>query len=154
MTTASIGNPIENFSVETTDGPLNLHDLKNKTAILYFYPKDNTPGCIREGQDFRDNITEFERLNTVILGISRDSIASHEKFKAKQNFPFELISDQDEQLCNYFDVIKHKSMFGKKFLGIQRSTFLIDPNGILRQEWRKVKVNGHVQELLSAVKSW
>jgi peroxiredoxin Q/BCP len=119
---------------------------------LYFYPKDSTPGCTTEGQDFAANHAKFKRLNTVILGISRDSVASHEKFRAKYNFPFDLLSDPDETACAIFDVIKEKNMYGRKVMGIERSTFLIDANGKLLREWRKVKVKGHVAEVLDAIK--
>lgn len=150
---ATLNKPINNLTVEATSGTINLQDLKNKNIVLYFYPKDNTPGCTREGQDFRDNINKFNKLDTVILGVSRDSLSSHEKFKEKQSFPFELISDADEQLCQYFNVIKDKNMFGKKVKGIERSTFLIDKKGVLRKEWRKVKVDGHTQEILDEIKA-
>nr|NIN36487.1 redoxin domain-containing protein [Gammaproteobacteria bacterium] len=126
--------------------------LKGKNVVLYFYPKDSTPGCTTEGQNFRDSIRKFSSRNTKIFGISRDSIKSHESFKEKQCFPFELLSDGDEKLCNMFDVIKEKNMYGKKVMGIERSTFLLDEKGVLRQEWRKVKVDGHVDEVLEAVK--
>ena len=128
-------------------------ELKGKNIVIYFYPKDSTPGCTLEGQDFRDNIRKFSSRNTRILGVSRDSLSSHEKFKEKQKFNFDLISDEDEKLCSIFDVIKEKNMYGKKHMGIERSTFLIDEKGILRNEWRKVKVKGHVEEVLVAVKS-
>ena len=135
------------------DNVIRLSDFKgDKVVVLYFYPKDSTPGCTREGQDFRDNYNKFKRQNTVILGVSRDSVKSHENFKAKQGFQFELLSDQDETLCKLFDVIKMKNMYGKQVRGIERSTFLIDANGKLKQEWRKVKVDGHVDEVLAAVK--
>jgi peroxiredoxin Q/BCP len=120
---------------------------------LYFYPKDSTSGCTREGQDFRDNIRKFRSRKTIILGVSRDSVKSHENFKEKQDFPFDLLSDKDEKLCKQFDVIKEKNMYGKKHMGIERSTFLIDAKGVLRQEWRKVKVDGHVIEVLDAIKN-
>lgn len=136
----------------TSDQTVRLKDLRGKNVVIYFYPKDSTPGCTTEGQDFRDLHTKFKRANTVIYGVSRDSLASHEKFKAKQSFPFELISDPDENLCNQFDVIKEKSLYGKKFMGIERSTFLIDADGKLRAEWRKLKVKGHAEEVLAAVK--
>ena len=136
----------------TSEQNIALSDLKGKNVVLYFYPKDSTPGCTREGQDFRDNYNKFKRQNTVILGVSRDSIKSHENFKAKQGFQFELLSDKDEELCKLFDVIKMKNMYGKKVRGIERSTFLIDNNGKLKQEWRKVKVDGHVEEVLATVK--
>ncbi|MGL5742713.1 MAG: peroxiredoxin [Legionella sp.] len=129
-----------------------LSDYKGQYVVLYFYPKDATPGCTTEGQDFRDAYSKFQAKNTQIFGISRDSLKSHENFKAKQNFPFELISDQDEQLCQLFDVIKMKSMYGKQVRGIERSTFLIDPHCKLIKEWRKVSVKGHVDDVLSALK--
>lgn len=130
----------------------NLKMYQGKWVVLYFYPKDSTPGCTIEGQDFRDAYADFQKLNTEILGISRDSLKSHESFKCKQQFPFELISDPDETLCQQFDVIKMKSMYGKQVRGIERSTFLIDPQGILRHEWRKVSVKGHVAEVLQTLK--
>ena len=128
-----------------------LSDYSDKFLILYFYPKDNTPGCTQEGQDFRANYKKFKKQNTIIFGISRDSISSHEKFKLKQKFPFELISDDTEKLCKIFDVIKMKNMYGRKFRGIERSTFLINAQGKLCQEWRRVKVKGHAAEVLEAV---
>jgi peroxiredoxin Q/BCP len=137
----------------TGDKTIQLKALRGKKVVLYFYPKDATPGCTTEGQNFRDLHARFKRRNTVILGVSRDSIASHEKFKAKQGFPFDLLSDPDEKLCKQFDVIKEKSLYGRKFLGIERSTFLIDEDGKLRQEWRKVKVKGHAEEVLEAAKN-
>jgi peroxiredoxin Q/BCP len=132
---------------------IQLKALRGKNVVLYFYPKDSTPGCTTEGQDFRDLFTRFKRQNTLIFGVSRDSIASHEKFRDKQQFPFELLSDPDENLCRQFDVIKEKMLYGRKFMGIERSTFLIDAKGKLRQEWRKVKVKGHATEVLAAVKN-
>ena len=120
--------------------------------MLYFYPKDSTPGCTTEGQDFRDKIHTFRRRNTTILGVSRDSLKSHENFRAKHKFPFDLLSDADEKLCRLFDVIREKNMYGRKVMGIERSTFLIDDQGKLRREWRKVKVAGHVEEVLEAIK--
>lgn len=131
----------------TQNQDFSLADLEQKT-ILYFYPKDNTPGCTREGQDFAANFKKFKKLGISIYGVSRDSLASHEKFKAKMNFPFELISDPDEILCKKFDVIKMKSLYGKKFLGIERSTFIVGKKGKIEKEWRKVKVDGHVDEVL------
>ena len=136
----------------TGDQTIHLKSLRGKKVVIYFYPKDSTPGCTTEGQDFRDLHAKFKRQNAVILGVSRDSLASHEKFKAKQKFPFELLSDADELLCRKFDVIKEKTLYGRKFMGIERSTFLIDDRGKLRQEWRKVKVKGHAAEVLEAVK--
>jgi len=149
---ATLGKKVPAFALPATgDKSVKLSELKGKNVVLYFYPKDSTPGCTREGQDFRDNHAKFKRRNTVILGVSRDSLKSHENFKAKQAFPFDLLSDPDEQLCAMFDVIKEKNMYGKKVLGIERSTFLIDASGVLRREWRKVKVDGHADEVLEAV---
>ena len=135
----------------TGDNQINLSKLKGSKLIVYFYPKDNTPGCTTEGQNFRDCFEQFTALNTVIFGVSRDSLKTHENFKIKQGFPFELISDPDEQLCQHFDVIKEKNMYGKKYMGIERSTFLFDETGKLIQQWRKVRVKGHVDEVLLAV---
>jgi len=137
----------------TGDQTIHLKSLRGKKVVIYFYPKDSTPGCTTEGQDFRDLHAKFKRQSAVILGVSRDSLASHEKFKAKQKFPFELLSDPDEVLCRKFDVIKEKTLYGRKFMGIERSTFLIDERGKLREEWRKVKVKGHAAEVLEAVKN-
>lgn len=149
----NIGESVPDFAFTATNG-LNarLSDYRGQYVVLYFYPKDATPGCTTEGQDFRDAYPQFQELNTQIFGVSRDSLKSHENFKAKQNFPFELISDQDEQLCQLFDVIKMKSMYGKQVRGIERSTFIIDHQGKLSKEWRKVSVKGHVDEVLSALK--
>ena len=137
----------------TGDQTIHLKSLRDEKVVIYFYPKDSTPGCTTEGQDFRDLHAKFKRQNAVILGVSRDSLASHEKFKAKQKFPFELLSDPDEVLCKKYDVIKEKTLYGRKFMGIERSTFLIDERGKLREEWRKVKVKGHAAEVLEAVKN-
>ena len=153
MSMVSTGKKIPAFNLPATgDKNISLSDLKGKNVVLYFYPRDSTPGCTREGQDFRDNIRKFRARNTIILGVSRDSIKSHEKFKSNQNFPFDLISDEEEVLCKLFEVIKMKNMYGKNVRGIERSTFLIDGKGILRREWRKVNVNGHIDEVLEAVK--
>ncbi|MFC3909786.1 peroxiredoxin [Legionella dresdenensis] len=150
----NINDKISDFSFQGTNGlQARLSDYQGKWVILYFYPKDATPGCTTEGQDFGNNYAEFQKLNAVIFGISRDSLKSHENFKCKQAFPFELISDNDEQLCQLFDVIRMKSMYGKQVRGIERSTFLIDPAGILRHEWRKVKVAGHVTEVFNTLKN-
>lgn len=137
----------------TSDVSGKLGDYKGSWVVLYFYPKDATPGCTTEGQDFRDKHSDFKSCNATIFGISRDSLTSHEKFKAKQSFPFELISDPDEVLCQQFDVIKMKNMYGKQVRGIERSTFIINPEGICVQEWRKVKVPGHVEEVLAYIQS-
>lgn len=145
---------VRDFAAEATgDTTIRLKDLRGKNVVIYFYPKDSTPGCTTEGRDFSALHDKFKRANTEIFGVSRDSIASHEKFKAQQGFPFELIADTDETLCKLFDVIKEKNMYGKKVQGIERSTFLIDKEGVLRKEWRKVKVPGHVEEVLAAVKA-
>ena len=149
-----LGKKVKNFKIAATGNKdISLNDFKGKNLVLYFYPRDSTPGCTTEGQDFRDAKARFTRQNTVILGVSRDSIKSHENFIAKQNFNFDLLSDADEALCNQFDVIKMKNMYCKKSLGVERSTFLIDEKGVLRQEWRKVKVKGHVEEVLAAAKT-
>ena len=137
----------------TSDQTVQLKALRGQQVVLYFYPKDNTPGCTNESKDFAALHGKFKRANTVIFGISRDSLASHEKFRAKFEMPFELISDADEALCGYFDVIKEKNMYGKKVMGIERSTFLIDADGKLREEWRKVKVPGHAEAVLDAAKA-
>lgn len=150
--TPRVGEKVANFSLPATGGKtFSLEDFRNRHLVLYFYPRDNTPGCTREGQDFRDACEAFQSAGTEILGVSRDSVKVHEGFKSKQSFPFELLSDADEVLCKQFDVIKEKNMYGRKVLGIERSTFLIDGKGILRQEWRKVRVPGHVDEVLQAV---
>lgn len=144
---------VADFTAESTgDKQIRLRDLRGQNVVIYFYPKDSTPGCTLEGQDFRDLHARFKRRKTVVLGVSKDSIASHERFRAKQKFPFDLLSDPDEKLCRKFDVIREKSMYGRKFPGIERSTFLIDVDGKLRCEWRKLKVKGHAAEVLDAVK--
>ena len=149
----SAGDRAPNFKLATDEGEdVSRAALKGKPYVLYFYPKDRTPGCTLEGEDFGDYFNQFEKLNTVILGVSRDSIASHERFKQKLALPFELLSDADEKLCNLFDVLKDKNMYGKMVKGIERSTFLIDKKGVLRHEWRKVKVPGHIEEVLAAIK--
>ncbi len=153
MSKPTLNRVVADFTAEATGGKIRLKDLRGQNVVLYFYPKDSTPGCTLEGQDFRDLHAKFRRQKTVILGVSRDSIASHEKFKAKQKFPFELISDPDEKLCKKFDVIREKTLYGRKFLGVERSTFFIDKDGKLRAEWRKVKVKGHAAEVLDAVKA-
>ena len=148
----NIHSKAPNFKLPNQEGEIfELNKLK-KNVILFFYPKDSTPGCTAEGQDFRNNYKNFQKLNTEILGVSRDSIKSHENFKQKQSFPFDLLSDSEEKMCKAFDVIKLKSMYGKEYLGIDRSTFLISSNGKVHKEWRSVKVNGHVEEVLNEVK--
>jgi peroxiredoxin Q/BCP len=149
-----LGKKVMDFTVPTTNGKtFKLSDHKGHPVVLYFYPKDNTPGCTTEGADFRDRYKQFAKLGAVVAGISRDSLKSHEGFKAKMEFPFELISDVDEQLCVQFGVIKMKNMYGKKVRGIERSTFLIASDGKLVREWRGVKVPGHADEVLQAVKA-
>lgn len=145
---------VPSFSIPATSGKdIQLTDFAGQRVVLYFYPKDMTPGCTIESKSFRDHMDDFAKLNTVILGVSKDSLSRHEKFKEKHCMPFELLSDEDEKLCRHFDVIKEKSLFGKKYMGIVRSTFLIDESGHVIKEWRKVKVSGHVEDVLSAVKA-
>ena len=147
-----VGNKIKNFKAEMTgEKDFNLSDYSGQHIVIYFYPRDNTPGCTSEGEDFRDNFKIFTKKKTKIFGVSKDSLKSHDGFKDKFNFPFELISDPDEKICKLFDVIKEKSMYGKKYMGIERSTFLIGPDGKLLNEWRKVKVKGHVTEVISSI---
>ncbi len=154
MSAIDIGQPVPAFeAVATGDKTLRLSDLKGRNVVIYFYPKDSTPGCTTQGQDFRDSMAEFDRAGTTILGVSRDSLRSHENFRSKQGFEFDLISDPDEKLCKLFDVIKLKKMYGRETLGIERSTFLIDRDGVLRQAWRKVRVKGHVADVLEAAKA-
>jgi peroxiredoxin Q/BCP len=154
MNTPTIGKLAPAFTLPATGNQkIALRKLKGQNVVLYFYPRDATPGCTSESQDFRDAKKKFDRLNTVILGISQDSIESHEKFATKQSLNFDLLSDESGTVCRKYDVIKMKNMYGKKFEGIERSTFLIDEKGVLRQEWRKVKVAGHVDAVLAAVKA-
>lgn len=146
-----LDKPVADFQVQATSGQqVSLADLKGRQVVLYFYPKDSTPGCTTEGGDFRDQYAAFQAAGTEVFGVSRDGLKSHENFKAKQEFPFELISDKDESLCQLFDVIKLKKLYGKEYLGVDRSTFLIDKDGVLRKEWRGVKVPGHVAAVLAA----
>lgn len=146
------GQPVSEFQAQATSGKtITAAELKGSWVVIYFYPKDSTPGCTTEGQAFRDLYPEFQKLNVQIFGVSRDSLKSHENFKAKQSFPFELLSDADETLCRLFDVIKLKNMYGKQVLGIERSTFILDPKGNLAKAWRKVSVKGHVQQVLETL---
>lgn len=145
--------PVPDFELPATSGQIFRSQDTGKPCVLYFYPKDNTPGCTLEGQQFRDLHKEFAKLGCAVYGVSRDSLKSHENFKGKMQFPFELISDADEVACKAFDVIKMKNLYGKKVRGIERSTFVIDANGMLRREWRGVKVPGHAQEVLEFVKT-
>ncbi len=154
MAAPKIGETIDNFTLPATGGQdISLADFKGKHLVLYFYPKDSTPGCTTEGQDFRDRIEQFEQANTVVLGVSRDSIKRHENFKSKHAFPFELLSDEEENLCKHFDVIKLKKNYGREYLGIERSTFLIDADGKLVREWRAVRVKGHADEVLASAQA-
>ena len=157
--TVSINKKIPAFNAiatgKDTDGQkISLKDFKGKNVVIYFYPKDNTPGCTQEGQDFRDNYSKFKRAKTVVFGVSRDSLKVHTNFKAKHEFPFELITDPEEELCNLFDVIKLKKNYGREYMGIVRSTFLIDSKGVLREHWSNVKVKGHIEEVLTAAKQY
>ena len=154
MSKIALGKPVPDFKLPATGGKtVSLTDLKGKNVVLYFYPKDKTPGCTLEGQNFRDEQSTFAKLDTVVLGVSRDSVKSHESFKQEEAFNFDLLADEDEKLCRMFDVIKLKNMYGKEVMGVERSTFLIDKKGVLRKEWRKVKVDGHIAEVLEAVKA-
>ena len=150
----AIDQPVDDFQIPaTSEKTVSLSQLKGKQVVIYFYPKDSTPGCTTEGQGFRDHYAEFQAANTEVFGVSRDSLKSHENFKAKQGFPFELLSDKDEALCQLFDVIKLKKLYGKEYLGVDRSTFLIDQDGVLRHQWRGVKVPGHVEAVLEQAKA-
>ena len=153
MKIVEIGKKISNFKAKSTnENEFNLKDFQDGFIVLYFYPKDNTPGCTQEGIDFSNNYRKFKNLNTEIIGISKDNIKSHENFKKKYKYKFDLISDEDEKICKMFDVIKEKNMYGKKYMGIERSTFIIDKKGKLVKEWRKVIVKGHVEEVLKFIK--
>jgi peroxiredoxin Q/BCP len=152
MAGVSVGKVVPNFKAAATGNQtIELKSLRGKNVVIYFYPKDATPGCTTEGCEFTDLHAQFRKRQTVILGVSRDSLASHEKFKAKHEFPFDLLSDGNEELCQLFDVIKEKNMYGRKVLGVERSTFLIDADGKLRREWRKLSAKGHAAEVLAAV---
>src|SRR5258707_730554 len=148
-----LGKKVADFTAAATGGTFNLSDHRGKTVVLYFYPKDNTPGCTTEGAQFRDAYPQFKKAGAIVVGCSRDSLKSHEGFKAKMVFPFELIADVDEKLCQQFAVIKMKNMYGKQVRGIERSTFVIDGAGKLVREWRGVRVPGHVDEVLAFVKT-
>ena len=153
MENINLNDKVPNFELEGTNNlSFNLSSFLGKYIVIYFYPKDSTPGCTNEGIDFTENISKFKKMNVEIFGVSRDTIKSHENFKAKYNFLFELLSDPEEIACNLFGVIKMKNMYGKKIRGIERSTFLISPEGKLINEWRGVKVNGHIKEILEVLK--
>ncbi len=154
MPKVALGATVPDFSLPATGGgTFRLKEGSGRPLVLYFYPKDMTSGCTRESQDFRDLHSAFRKAGTEVVGISRDSLAAHEKFKAKEHLPFALLSDEDERVCRLFDVIREKSLYGRKYLGIERSTFLIDAKRVLRKEWRKVKVPGHAEEVLEAARS-
>ena len=154
MTTSMLNNAVTHFELSATSGlHFKLSDYLGKTLVIYFYPKDNTPGCTTQGMQFRDHYAQFQDLNTEIFGVSRDSLKSHENFKAKFSFPFELLADTEELACGIFAVMKMKNMYGKQVRGVERSTFIIDKNGILIREWRGVKVDGHAQEVLQFIKT-
>ena len=153
MSKVQVGKKIPDFrAVLDNEETFKLSENKGKNLVFYFYPKDNTPGCTKEGEDFRDNYSVIKKLNTEVIGVSKDSVASHQKFIKKFNFPFNLISDENEKVCNLFNVIKEKNMYGRKYMGIERSTFLIDTNGKLIKEWRKVRVKGHVDDVIESIK--
>ncbi len=153
MSKAIPGKVVTDIELPATgDQTFRLSDFRGRIVVLYFYPKDSTPGCTTEGQDFRDSYNDFRKLKAEVFGISRDSLKSHENFRAKQAFPFDLISDTGEKLCSQFGVIKEKTLYGRKYLGIDRSTFVIDKKGVLRHEFRGVKVDGHVAAVLAEVK--
>jgi peroxiredoxin Q/BCP len=154
MSAPQMNRVVGNFKSDATrNRTIELNELRGKNVVIYFYPKDSTPGCTLEGQDFRDLHAKFLRQKTVILGVSRDSLTSHEKFRDKQAFPFDLISDPNEALCRHFDVIHEKTLYGRKSMGVVRSTFLIDAAGKLQREWRNLKVKGHAADVLEAVKA-
>ncbi len=154
MSAPETGKAVPDFELPATGGrTIRLSELRGRHVVLYFYPKDSTPGCTKEGQAFRDLHGEFDAAGATILGVSRDTLKCHDNFKAKHEFPFELLSDTEETLCRAFDVIKEKTLYGKKVMGIERSTFLIDAEGVLRAEWRKVKVDGHAEAVLEALQA-
>ena len=154
MTAPKMNRVVTDFTADATrNKKIRLKELRGQNVVIYFYPKDSTPGCTTEGRDFSALHDKFRRQKTIVLGVSRDSIASHEKFRDKQGFKFDLISDPDEKICKKFDVIHEKTLYGRKFMGVVRSTFLIDAAGKLRQEWRNVKVKGHAEAVLEAVKA-
>lgn len=152
MSKVTIGKKVPDFAIATTGGKFRLKDARGGKLVVYFYPRDNTPGCTREGSDFSALHAQFAKAGTTILGISTDSLASHEKFIARMGFPFALGSDEDQAVAGLFGVWKEKNMYGKKVMGIERSTFLIDAEGVLREEWRKVKVDGHAEAVLAAAR--
>jgi peroxiredoxin Q/BCP len=153
MSKAEVGKKAPSFTLDGTGGTFALADAAGSAVVMYFYPRDNTPGCTQEGESFTAHFAQFKKAKTLILGISADTLESHEKFKKKMNFAFDLLSDPDQKVCKLYDVIQEKNMYGKKYMGIERSTFLVDAKGVLRHEWRKVKVNGHAEAVLAAVQA-
>jgi len=153
MAAPVIGKKVPDFKAESTAGAWRLKDAQGGALVIYFYPRDNTSGCTKEGEAFRDLAAGFKKAKVTVVGVSPDSVASHEKFRAKYQFPFHLLADPEQDLCKLFDVIKEKSMYGKKYMGVERSTFLLDEKGVLRAEWRKVKVDGHAEAVLAAARS-
>jgi thioredoxin-dependent peroxiredoxin len=151
-TSVTLDKKVPAFSCAATGGKRwKLSDAAGKKLVIYFYPRDNTSGCTKEGIAFRDLYSKFKKAGAIVVGVSPDSLESHEKFKANMEFPFDLLADEDRSVCELFDVYKEKSMYGRKYMGVERSTFLIDDRGVLRREWRKVRVPGHVEEVLEAV---
>ncbi len=155
MSLATLNQKVDNFTLPATgDKEISLNQFSGSWVVIYFYPKDNTPGCTTEGQDFSELNAQFKQHNCIILGVSRDSIKKHENFKTKYNFTFDLLADTEETLCQQFDVIKQKKLYGREYMGIERSTFLIDKTGVLIKEWRKVRVKGHAEEVLETIKAF
>jgi thioredoxin-dependent peroxiredoxin len=153
MSKVEVGKKAPPFTLDGTGGKFALAEASGSVVVMYFYPRDNTPGCTQEGESFTAHFAQFKKAKTMILGISADTLESHQKFKKKMSFPFDLLSDPDQKVCKLYDVIQEKNMYGKKYMGIERSTFLVDAKGVLRQEWRKVKVNGHAEAVLAAVQA-
>lgn len=151
MSSVTIGNAVPAFTAQSTQGEITQNNFLGQWTVLYFYPKDSTPGCTTQAQNFRDQLENFKAFNCQIIGVSRDSLKSHDNFTGKQSLPFALVSDPDETLCTLFDVMKMKNMYGKQVRGVERSTFLIDPKGVLVKEWRGLRVPGHVDQVLQAV---
>lgn len=147
-----VGQSMPIFSLPGTNGQFDAKSVIGKKCVIYFYPKDNTPGCTQEGVDFNALLPQFKKARVVIVGVSADTLAAHEKFKTKLQFGFDLLSDEDKAVCKLFDVMREKNLYGRKFIGIERSTFLFDAKGVLRREWRKVKVKGHAEEVLAAAR--
>lgn len=153
MSTITVGQAIPSFTAQSTQGEISSQSLAGQAYVLYFYPRDNTPGCTTQAQNFRDLIAEFQAAGLKVIGVSRDTMASHDRFSTKQELPFALISDPEEQLCELFGVMKMKNMYGKQVRGIERSTFLVNADGVLVQEWRGLRVPGHVDQVLAAARA-